>query len=395
MGAIINDIHQAVEVLPGHRMKNTRSQSLHLDDLMDGLDHRLSAGARDLIFMAYRYLEAEKIFAKSFFERDPKSESLKDYCLIAYSAILSRDQIPLEVMAHEIVEAGKKELPKAFHGVLNAYCRRVGREKHEILKRLQSQPELLLSRELRERWSRDAQLMNRVGRSLLHRPDGGIWAFDAELNYKKWEASDFFKSKIPLQAMNPGSQRLLQAYFADCPLPKKPLIKILDLCTAPGAKLIWSVFQARNAGAQVQAVALEQKFNRMERLKENLRRFSLLESAKTQLTSVGDEDFTPEVLAETWDLVLVDLPCSGSGTLASRPDLLNENLKSRIDSLADIQARILRSLSTLRAKSTLVSVCSVDPAECQRISSLIQEPRYRPWTDDSDLQSDGLTGWVL
>ena len=396
MGALINDILQAVEVLPGHRQKNTRSKSLHLDDLLDASSTQFSGGARDFLFMAYRYSEAQENFARVFFKKEPKSLILKDYCLIAYSSLLSRDQIPSEVIAHEIVEASKKELAEPLVRVLNAYCRSLVREKNQQLKKLAENPALLLNPALRKRWAKNPSIIDHLGKTLLQRPSPGIWAFDSSLNYQKLESQVFLKSESPLQAMNSGSANLMQHYFENFPLQNKSQIKILDFCAAPGAKLLWSIFQAQKSVGSVSAVAVEQKHSRMQRLKENIKRFGIQESIETLLLSVGEETLPASIVDQEWDLLLIDLPCSGSGTLASRPDLLGEDLGSRIEGLKSIQNKILAELPKLKFKSALISVCSIDPEECQSISTqLKKEADYQPWQRSNDPMDDGLTAWFL
>lgn len=127
---------------------------------------------------------------------------------------------------------------------------------------------------------------------------------------------------------------------------------VLDLCAAPGGKTL----QLAAAGARV--TALDISAHRMARLAENLKRTGLQAECVTADALV----WQPE---HAFDAILLDAPCSASGTIRRHPDLPFVKDGSEIAGLAELQAQMLdRALGWLRPGGRLVFVtCSLLPAE--------------------------------
>lgn len=128
--------------------------------------------------------------------------------------------------------------------------------------------------------------------------------------------------------------------------------RIADLCAAPGGKTA----QLIAAGAKVTAV--EQSSNRLARLKENLGRLGL----EAELVGGDLFEYRPE---ELLDGVLLDAPCSSTGTTRRHPDVLWTKGVEDIGKLAVLQERMLRHALTLVKPGGIVvfSNCSIDPKE--------------------------------
>lgn len=128
--------------------------------------------------------------------------------------------------------------------------------------------------------------------------------------------------------------------------------RIADLCAAPGGKTA----QLAHAGAVV--TALDQSANRLKRLEGNLARLGL--AAETIATNLLE--FKPE---EPFDAVLLDAPCSSTGTIRRHPDVLWTKGPADIEKLARLQERLLlHAMSLVRSGGHLVfSNCSLDPIE--------------------------------
>ncbi|PSL18519.1 RsmB/NOP family class I SAM-dependent RNA methyltransferase [Shimia abyssi] len=125
---------------------------------------------------------------------------------------------------------------------------------------------------------------------------------------------------------------------------------VLDLCAAPGGKTM----QVAASGATVTAV--DDNPARMERVRENLKRTQL----KAELV-VGD------VMAQkgSYDAILLDAPCSATGTMRRHPDLPHAKDGSEFGDLIGMQSWMLdHALSLLKPGGRLVfCTCSLLPDE--------------------------------
>jgi len=142
-------------------------------------------------------------------------------------------------------------------------------------------------------------------------------------------------------------------------------LAVADLCAAPGGKTA----QLALAGARVTAV--DRSPARLARLRENLSRLAL--EAETAAADVLEWQAGP------FDAVLIDAPCSATGTIRRHPDV--PWLKSEADMapLIALQQKLLdRAADLLKPNGRLIyCVCSLEPEEGERqIAALLaREPR--------------------
>ncbi|MGE3871586.1 MAG: RsmB/NOP family class I SAM-dependent RNA methyltransferase [Parvibaculaceae bacterium] len=127
---------------------------------------------------------------------------------------------------------------------------------------------------------------------------------------------------------------------------------VLDLCAAPGGKTA----QLAARGARVTAV--DQSAPRMERVRRNLDRLKL--AAELHIADVLD--FPADRL---FDAVLLDAPCSATGTIRRHPELPFIKDEPQLAGLAILQARLLAHAAKLvRSGGSLVyCTCSLEPEE--------------------------------
>ncbi|MCA1384971.1 methyltransferase domain-containing protein [Bradyrhizobium yuanmingense] len=144
---------------------------------------------------------------------------------------------------------------------------------------------------------------------------------------------------------------------------------IADLCAAPGGKTAQLVL----SGAQV--TAIDRSPARVARLRENLARLSL------QAETVVADAVEWAGPAEAFDGILIDAPCTSTGTIRRHPDVAWLRQDSDIATLAALQQRLLRkSVSLLKPGGTLVyCTCSLEPEEGeQAVAALLAaEPALR------------------
>ena len=132
----------------------------------------------------------------------------------------------------------------------------------------------------------------------------------------------------------------------------KPGDQVLDLCAAPGGKTL----QLAATGARV--VALDRSAARLKRVTENLARTGLEAEIVAADAAVWADD-------RTFDAILLDAPCSATGTFRRHPDVLWAARPGDVASLAAVQAKILDSAADrLKPGGQLVyCVCSLEPEE--------------------------------
>jgi 16S rRNA (cytosine967-C5)-methyltransferase len=145
---------------------------------------------------------------------------------------------------------------------------------------------------------------------------------------------------------------------------------ILDLCAAPGGKAA----QLAQSGARV--IALDRSPARMARLRDNLARLSLQAEAV-----VADACEWQAGERDGFDGILLDAPCTSTGTIRRHPDVAWLRQESDFAQLVALQKRLLqKAASLLKPGGTLVyCTCSLEPEEGEAaIASLIAaEPGLR------------------
>ncbi len=135
-------------------------------------------------------------------------------------------------------------------------------------------------------------------------------------------------------------------------------LKVADFCAAPGGKTA----QLAAAGANV--VALDVSRKRLQRVEKNLARLGL--SAELQ---VGDAVSWPDdAAAGGFDAVLVDVPCTATGTIRRHPDIIHLKQPDDARKLAELQEKILANAARLLKTNgvLLYCTCSLEPEECQQ-----------------------------
>jgi 16S rRNA (cytosine967-C5)-methyltransferase len=136
---------------------------------------------------------------------------------------------------------------------------------------------------------------------------------------------------------------------------------VLDLCAAPGGKNA----QLATAGARV--IAVDKSARRITRLQENLTRLRLA----VEVVCADVFDLQGDRQAEA---VLLDAPCSATGTLRRHPEVAWQRQEEDIARLADIQRKLLAHVASLVKPGGLLvyAVCSLEPEEGERQIERVQ-----------------------
>jgi 16S rRNA (cytosine967-C5)-methyltransferase len=285
----------------------------------------------------------------------------------------------LEVPAHaavgETVGLATGVRVGAHKGLLNAVLRRLDRERAAILAD-QDPPRLTAPDWLWRRWvaAYGAATARAIAQSHLGEPP---------LDLSVQGDADAWAARLGAQRLPTGSLRLtggtgevrkLPGYDdgawwvqdAAAALPARLLgdvagQRVFDLCAAPGGKTA----QLAAAGAYVMAV--DRSESRLRQLTANLERLSL--AAATVTAEI--QTWTPPDPAER---VLLDAPCTATGTLRRHPDIAHLKRAEDVERMAALQAELLGAAPEMLAPGgTLVyAVCSLEPEEgVERVEALL------------------------
>lgn len=265
--------------------------------------------------------------------------------------------------------AGQRPDSRAFKGLINAILRKVAASKDNLL-RVQPAGAISLPDWLWQSWSRAYGIEQAKAIALAH-------LHEPPLDFSVKEDPEIWASKLNAIILPTGSLRIENRYehpsrIEDMPgyregawwiqdlaasLPVKLAgnikgKKALDLCAAPGGKTA----QLAAKGADV--TALERARGRMNRLQQNLARLKL--KAQFELSDAnfwkGPEDF---------DLVLLDAPCSATGTIRRHPDIAWVKEAKEIPPLIQAQSNLLKTAyqQTKKGGMLIYCVCSLQPEE--------------------------------
>lgn len=139
-------------------------------------------------------------------------------------------------------------------------------------------------------------------------------------------------------------------------LNPQPEEQVLDLCAAPGSKTTHMAALMQNIGS---ITAIDPKPQRLKLLEENLERLGV-NNVQTVLADALNLESD-----RLYDKVLVDAPCSGSGTLRRHPEILLHLKKMEISEYPVLQLQLLeKGFASVKTGGVLVySTCSILPAE--------------------------------
>jgi 16S rRNA (cytosine967-C5)-methyltransferase len=157
---------------------------------------------------------------------------------------------------------------------------------------------------------------------------------------------------------------------------------VADLCAAPGGKTL----QLAQAGARVTAV--DRSEPRLVRLRENLQRCGL--TADVVAADAAEWSGGP------FDAVLVDAPCSSTGTIRRHPDIAWLKRPADLTALVALQRRLIeRAITLTRPGGTIVfCTCSLEPEEGEQMTAAVladhPEVRRKPVSPGEINGLDGL-----
>jgi 16S rRNA (cytosine967-C5)-methyltransferase len=272
------------------------------------------------------------------------SERLQAVLSIAVAQILFMDVKDHAAVDIAVNMVATNTLTKRWTPLANAILRRIVREQDEIRAEIEADPLLDTPDWLKERWEKrfGADETRSLAASLRQEP-----AID--LSFKDQPTPDLQGIMLPTGSMRlttgaaietlPGFEtgdwwvQDAAATLAARLVGAKKGERILDLCAAPGGKTA----QLAAAGASVTAV--DRSPQRMKRLAANLKRLQL---SAEQVIADG-----VEYTAAPFDAILIDAPCSATGTIRRHPEIAWNRTLEDIARMAMLQSKLLDRAATL------------------------------------------------
>lgn len=141
----------------------------------------------------------------------------------------------------------------------------------------------------------------------------------------------------------------------------KPGMKVLDACSAPGGKSFAAAINMENNGSILSCDIHDKKL-------------SLISSGAQRLgieiieTKARDARISDETLNNSFDVIIADVPCSGLGVIAKKPEIRSKDPKELVG-LPEIQKQILENLSAFIKVGGVIlySTCTVLPEENEEV----------------------------
>jgi 16S rRNA (cytosine967-C5)-methyltransferase len=164
-------------------------------------------------------------------------------------------------------------------------------------------------------------------------------------------------STVRLPMMDDGSRLVAEIAAAARPEARR----VWDCCAAPGGKTL--VLAKRLPVADL--LATDVSARRVALMESRLKSFEYAGKVKTGVVNAAD----PEAVEGEFDLILCDVPCSGTGTLAENPEIRHFLRPEELNRQAERQRQILKcALRNLAKGGRLVySTCSLEREECEEV----------------------------
>jgi 16S rRNA (cytosine967-C5)-methyltransferase len=354
------------DVLTGGHALDERFSPAAVPSRVVGLDARDAAFARSIATVALRRLGTIRHALAALLEKGLSRQAAPlEWLLIAAAAQI----LFLDVPDHAAVDLAVREArldPKTapFAALINGVLRNLVRQRDEILNNSdpleQDTPAWLAARWRKTYGAETAQAIAashreepRLDLSVKSDPQG--WA-ERIGGMVLPTGSVRLRSHEPIKELPGYADGEWWVQDAAAALPVRLLAprsgeRVLDLCAAPGGKTA----QIAAAGAQV--TALDKSAERLRRLTENLERLHC--RAEVIVADAMSYSGGP------FDAILLDAPCTSTGTIRRHPDVAWTKRPGDVETLAALQTRMLDRAATLLAPGgrLVYCSCSLEPEE--------------------------------
>jgi 16S rRNA (cytosine967-C5)-methyltransferase len=291
------------------------------------LDSRDAGLASEIVFGVLRYRAQLDYLIEIYSSRRKLDAEVRIALRMGIYQLRYLERIPAHAAVTDAVELVKRAHKRSAAGFVNAVLRQVDREPVEWPSR---EVELSCPEWLLARWEAHygAEAAVGIARAALQEPEKFVRAGPGGSRMQDIGS----QSIVPLLRLEPGQ-------------------RYLDLCAAPGNKTA----QALEAG--VRAVACDLHFHRLVQLKGMGADLVVLDGTR------------PLPFGRRFDRILVDAPCSGSGTLGRNPEIKWRLRPADLEDLPRRQAALLANARAALAPGGLLvySTCSLETEENQAV----------------------------
>lgn len=312
--------------------------------------------------------------------------------------LLYLDRVPGHAAVDATVELAKKQGLSRASGFINAVLRKIAEERQvplpedpvERLSVESSHPSWLVKRWMARLGPKDTEDLCRadnepapvcvrvnLGRATRDEVQAALAAAGVTSRPTPYSPLGLWlENPGPLGSLEPFQKGLFQvqdeaAQLVSLAAQARPGMRVLDACAAPGAKACHLAEQLEGQGEVFAVDVHERKLRKLEEEAERLGVASVLRMRAADASR-------PLPLSErSFDLVLLDAPCSGLGTLRRHPELRYRRAEGDLARLAELQRALADNLvKYLRPGGAFVyAVCSPEPEEgTQQAARLSQGP---------------------
>jgi 16S rRNA (cytosine967-C5)-methyltransferase len=386
------------DVLTGGHTLDERFSAAAVPSRIVGLDARDAGLARSIATVALRRLGTIRHALAALLEKGlPRQAGQLEWLLIAAAAQILFLDVPDHAAVDLAVRESRLEAKTApFAALINGVLRNLARRREEFLSASdpldQDTPAWLAARWRRNYGQDTAYLIAaahreepRLDLSVKSDPQG--WA-ERLGGMVLPTGSVRLRSHEPIVELPGYADGEWWVQDAAAALPVHLLAprageRILDLCAAPGGKTA----QIAAAGAEV--TALDKSAERLRRLTENLERLHL--SAEVIVADATTYSSGP------FDAILLDAPCTSTGTIRRHPDVAWSKRPGDIETLVALQIRMLDRAATMLAPGgrLVYCSCSLEPEEGEaHVPALLRrnpDLRLAPITAEDPIPAEFVT----
>ncbi len=333
-----------------------------------------------LLLTALRRLcYVEGILKKYIARKIPAKQKAAWYALILGTVEILWLETPDYAAINSYVECAKKLSGKYAGGFVNAVLRKIAADRQKLLN---EKPQPFFPPRFRELLSKsyNSRTLAAIENAARQEPPLDITLkHDASFPGGKLLPGGTVRlpnngniSELPGYAEGTWWVQDFSSALAVKVLPDVRNLRVLDLCAAPGGKTA----QLIDAGARVTALDISKK--RLQTLRENLDRLRF----QTEKTICADAaDYLKNFKEEPYDVILLDAPCSATGTLRRHPELVHIKTEKDVLTQSAIQQKLLAAVERALKPGGLLLYCTCSlcrsEGEDQILTFLNQNKRFK------------------